>query len=56
MQRIATFTACLVLLLLSGNHAEIAKWRHEQALERTRERRPDLLAEDTASEAEKKRD
>jgi len=30
-------------VLLSGHHAEIAKWRHEQALARTRERRPDLL-------------
>jgi tRNA (guanine37-N1)-methyltransferase len=30
-------------LLLSGNHAEIAKWRKEQALRRTRENRPDLL-------------
>jgi tRNA (guanine37-N1)-methyltransferase len=30
-------------LLLSGNHAEIAKWRKEQALKRTRENRPDLL-------------
>jgi tRNA (guanine37-N1)-methyltransferase len=30
-------------VLLSGHHAEIAKWRHKQALERTRERRPDLL-------------
>jgi tRNA (guanine37-N1)-methyltransferase len=30
-------------ILLSGHHAEIAKWRHEQALERTRVRRPDLL-------------
>jgi tRNA (guanine37-N1)-methyltransferase len=30
-------------VLLSGHHAEIAKWRHEKALERTRERRPDLL-------------
>jgi len=30
-------------ILLSGHHAEIAKWRHERALERTRERRPDLL-------------
>ena len=30
-------------ILLSGHHAGIAKWRHEQALERTRERRPDLL-------------
>jgi len=30
-------------VLLSGNHAEIAKWRKEQALKRTRENRPDLL-------------
>jgi tRNA (guanine37-N1)-methyltransferase len=29
-------------ILLSGNHAQIAKWRQEMALERTRERRPDL--------------
>ena len=30
-------------ILLSGNHAEIARWRRRRALERTRERRPDLL-------------
>mgnify|MGYP002622642643 CR=1 FL=1 len=30
-------------VLLSGNHAEIEKWRREQSLRRTRERRPDLL-------------
>jgi len=30
-------------VLLSGNHAEIAKWRKEQAITRTRENRPDLL-------------
>ena len=30
-------------VLLSGNHAEIAKWRKEQALKRTQQRRPDLL-------------
>jgi tRNA (guanine37-N1)-methyltransferase len=30
-------------VLLSGNHAEIAKWRKEQALKRTRGNRPDLL-------------
>src|SRR5215211_3575714 len=29
-------------ILFSGNHAEIAAWRHEQALARTRDRRPDL--------------
>jgi tRNA (guanine37-N1)-methyltransferase len=31
-------------VLLSGNHAAIAAWRREQALARTRERRPDLYA------------
>jgi len=30
-------------ILLSGNHAAIAAWREEQALEATRKRRPDLL-------------
>lgn len=30
-------------VLLSGNHAEIAAWRKEEALRRTRENRPDLL-------------
>jgi tRNA (guanine37-N1)-methyltransferase len=30
-------------VLLSGNHAEIAKWRKEQATWRTRENRPELL-------------
>ena len=30
-------------VLLSGNHAEIAKWRKEQAIKRTQENRPDLL-------------
>jgi tRNA (guanine37-N1)-methyltransferase len=29
--------------LLSGNHAQIAAWRAEQARERTKVRRPDLL-------------
>lgn len=30
-------------ILLSGNEKEIRKWQHEQALERTRKRRPGLL-------------
>ena len=30
-------------VLLSGNHAQIAKWRREQAIQRTLERRPGLL-------------
>jgi tRNA (guanine37-N1)-methyltransferase len=31
-------------VLVSGHHAEVAKWRGEQAVARTRQRRPDLLA------------
>jgi tRNA (guanine37-N1)-methyltransferase len=31
-------------ILLSGDHAKIARWRREQAEKLTRERRPDLLA------------
>ncbi len=31
-------------VLLSGDHARIDKWRHAQSLERTRARRPDMLA------------
>lgn len=34
-------------VLLSGNHAEIARWRRKQALLRTIENRPDLLEADT---------
>ena len=34
-------------VLLSGNHAEIEKWRKEQGLKRTRENRPDLLGNDS---------
>lgn len=30
-------------ILLSGNHAEIEKWRHRQSLEKTKKQRPDLL-------------
>jgi tRNA (guanine37-N1)-methyltransferase len=33
-------------VLRSGNHAAVAAWRHEQALERTRRVRPDLLPAD----------
>lgn len=33
-------------VLLSGNHAEIKRWRHEQQLKKTQERRPDLLSKD----------
>jgi tRNA (guanine37-N1)-methyltransferase len=31
-------------VLRSGNHAAIARWRRDRALERTAARRPDLLA------------
>ena len=30
-------------ILLTGNHAAIARWRREQSLRRTFERRPELL-------------
>jgi tRNA (guanine37-N1)-methyltransferase len=32
-------------VLLSGNHGEIARWRKQQQLQRTKERRPDLLGD-----------
>ncbi|MBW4494437.1 MAG: tRNA (guanosine(37)-N1)-methyltransferase TrmD [Oscillatoria princeps RMCB-10] len=32
-------------VLLSGHHGQIARWRREQQLQRTRQRRPDLLPE-----------
>jgi tRNA (guanine37-N1)-methyltransferase len=31
-------------ILLSGDHAKVAKWRQEQAMDRTRANRPDLLS------------
>jgi tRNA (guanine37-N1)-methyltransferase len=40
-------------VLLSGNHAEIRRWRKRQALARTLERRPDLLDEAVLDEEEK---
>jgi tRNA (guanine37-N1)-methyltransferase len=30
-------------VLLSGNHKKIEEWRHEQSLQHTKNRRPDLL-------------
>ena len=35
-------------VLLSGDHAKIARWRQDQAVARTRERRPDLLTRQKA--------
>ena len=37
-------------VLLSGNHAAIAQWRHEQRLARTAARRPDLLHPSSAGQ------
>ena len=31
-------------ILLGGNHEEIRRWRHRQAVEKTQRNRPDLLA------------
>jgi tRNA (guanine37-N1)-methyltransferase len=33
-------------VLVSGDHAKVDQWRREQAIERTRQRRPDLLKEE----------
>lgn len=41
-------------VLLSGNHAQIAQWRHEQALLRTMKRRPELLEKAELSPEERK--
>lgn len=40
-------------VLLSGHHAEIARWREEQARRRTAERRPDLLDAGTRAAGQK---
>lgn len=37
-------------ILLSGNHAKIEQWRHDQAIKRTEERRPDLLSNEVNGE------
>ncbi|MGL4306253.1 MAG: tRNA (guanosine(37)-N1)-methyltransferase TrmD [Mycobacteriaceae bacterium] len=41
-------------VLLSGDHAKISAWRRAQALDRTRQRRPDLLDEAELSSTERK--
>jgi tRNA (guanine37-N1)-methyltransferase len=40
-------------VLLSGNHAEIAKWRRQQKLLRTAKYRPDLLSRANLSKDDK---
>jgi tRNA (guanine37-N1)-methyltransferase len=41
-------------VLLSGNHAEIARWRRREALRRTWQRRPDLLDRVALSESDRR--
>jgi tRNA (guanine37-N1)-methyltransferase len=40
-------------VLLSGHHANVARWRRERALERTYRRRPELLAQLPLTEADR---
>ncbi len=40
-------------VLLSGNHAQVAKWRREQAITRTLERRPELINKANLSSEER---
>ncbi len=41
-------------LLLMGHHGKIEQWRHENALARTEQRRPDLLDKESFEESKKK--
>ncbi len=41
-------------VLLSGNHADIARWRRKESLGRTWQRRPDLLDESSLTKADHK--
>jgi tRNA (guanine37-N1)-methyltransferase len=41
-------------VLLSGDHARVARWRRDQALRRTQARRPELLAEMALSRADRR--
>lgn len=40
-------------VLLSGNHGEVDRWRRREALRRTLERRPDLLADAPLTDADR---
>jgi tRNA (guanine37-N1)-methyltransferase len=40
-------------ILLSGHHAQVAAWRRQESLRRTRERRPDLLTREHLAELER---
>ncbi|MFH0879066.1 MAG: tRNA (guanosine(37)-N1)-methyltransferase TrmD, partial [Lentisphaerota bacterium] len=39
-------------ILCSGNHRQIAEWRAEQSVQRTRERRPDMAARKDEEESQ----
>ncbi|QOY63513.1 tRNA (guanosine(37)-N1)-methyltransferase TrmD [Lysobacter sp. H21R4] len=41
-------------VLMSGNHGDIARWRRQQSLVRTMQRRPDLFDESSLSKADRK--
>lgn len=41
-------------VLLSGHHAEVARWRRQEALRRTWQRRPDLLDKRELSDADRR--
>jgi tRNA (guanine37-N1)-methyltransferase len=41
-------------ILLSGDHSKVEKWRREQALLRTLNKRPDMLDKTELSEEDKK--
>src|SRR5262249_45860903 len=43
-------------VLVSGNHADIARWRREQALLRTKQKRPDLCPRDGGSVESREKD
>ena len=49
-----TAVTAKTLVLLSGHHANIEKWRREQSILRTYERRPDLLEKSSLTWKEKK--
>jgi tRNA (guanine37-N1)-methyltransferase len=36
-------------ILMSGHHAEVARWREEQSVQRTQRRRPDLMSDRTSA-------
>ncbi|MEX0781524.1 MAG: tRNA (guanosine(37)-N1)-methyltransferase TrmD [Dehalococcoidia bacterium] len=41
-------------VLLSGHHANIEKWKHQQRIQRTRKRRPDLATDETPPSPDRK--